>query len=175
MAKKAEDKISNEEKLEEIEDAISIEFDEGISNEDLSALEERVSGITEEINSADTNSSREESRPSERLEVVAEIGEDQTPKSSEATFPDNPPAPANANDASDSDLAQLLRTIQDRPKSTVFFWTSTLTIFWLGACAAYLYLQRDISVEQLLTAENIFQQPQFLIFAAIAILPLLPL
>ena len=164
MASKAKQDITGETALNAVEEALSVDFK--TDAEDINAIEAKIEDAASEVkNTVLEETTVEESDPApESLSSLSEI---------EALPPESPPAAAN--DEINPELATLLYSIQQKPRSKVFLFTFLISALWLGACAYYGYQNILPTISENFVPADFFKSQQLMIFAAIALLPLLPL
>lgn len=167
MASKAKQDITGETALSAVEEALSVDFTDDAG--DLNAIEAKIEDAASEIR----NTAEEEI-------LVSEPAEENFPPESLSTLSDIdalPPAspPVAANDEINPELANLLYSIQQKPSSRVFLLTFILTLAWLGLCAYYGYQNILPTIGENFKPASFFNSPELMTFAAVTILPLLPL
>ncbi len=170
MANEAKKDQAEAKALEAVEDALSIDFGaDNISEADLAALEEKLSDVTSELQIDDLDAPiAASSLPSERLTAASTDSEPQ-----ELDLPDAPPAAAN--DAHDTELANLLYAMQQKPSNNVFLWTAILSLLWVVTCGFFAYQSVSPDLIRPITFSTLSQNQSVLFWAAVTILPLLPL
>ena len=165
MANKAKQDITGETALNAVEEALSVDFKDGA--DDLSAIEAKIENAAAEVKNSvsdDTPKSDPDNQAPESLTSLSDI---------DALPPASPPAAAN--DEINPELASLIYSIQQKPKSRVFLMTFIITIAWLGACAYYGYQNILPTLGENFQIGSFFSSQQLMTFAAVTLLPLLPL
>ncbi len=167
MANKAKQDIIGETALNAVEEALSVDFTDG--SDDLSAIEAKIEDAASEIK----NSANEASQSDEKLADNAAPESLSSLSDVDALPPASPPAAAN--DEVNPELANLIYSIQQKPSSRVFLFTFIISLMWLAACGYYGYQNILPTIGDNFEIASIFKSSTLMTFAAITILPLLPL
>lgn len=165
MANKAKQDITGETALNAVEEALSVDFTDGL--DDLNAIEAKIEDAASEVKSSVNQQMDANDQGNKAPESITSLSD------IDAQPPVAPPSAAN--DEINPELANLIYAIQQKPKSRVFLMTLLITILWLGACAFYGYQNILPTLGENFQIGSFFNSSQLMIFAAVAILPLLPL
>jgi len=165
MASKAKQDITGETALNAVEEALSVDFKDNA--DDLNAIEAKIENAASEVKntvSEDVSTTDFDNQAPESLTSLSDI---------DAQPPASPPAAAN--DEINPELASLIYSIQQKPKSRVFLITFVITIAWLAVCAYYGYQNIWPTLGDNFQFSAFFKSTQLMTFAAVTLLPLLPL
>ena len=165
MASKAKQDITGEAALNAVEEALSVDFTEGA--DDLNAIKAKIEDAASDVKNSvsdELSSTDIDNQAPENLKSLSDI---------DAQPPASPPAAAN--DEINPELASLIYSIQQKPKSRVFLMTFLVSVAWLLACAYYGYVNIWPTIDANLQISSFFNSTQLMTFAAVALLPLLPL
>ncbi|MEM7214221.1 MAG: hypothetical protein AAF423_01665 [Pseudomonadota bacterium] len=168
MANEAK-KSADESALDAVEKALSIDFSEdqvdGLTDEDMETLENSLSEETKDGSSdADSTEASDIDTPGqESSEQIDDFGD----------LPDQPPAPAN--DEHSRELNNLLYALQQKPRSSIFTWTSLASLLWIGLCGYYGYVNILPDLPKPVTIATITGSTEVITLAVVLIALLLPL